>query len=146
MGAGMAVYLGNLPPRASADEVRAFLLATLDRNMPRRLVQAIFRNFEFARDLRMQVIEKRSRRRRYRFAHLQFADACVARFFIEELNGLRMRGQRLVAREFFHRANDYEDYEAQAQRAAWSGRERRAENAVPPPRPRPPTTPLAPGK
>jgi hypothetical protein len=129
MKAGMEVYLGNLPPRVTAAEVHYFLQAALDRNLSRRLVQAIFRGFVFERDVRVQVVDRRSKRRRYRFAHILFADSCVARFFIEELNGLRMRGNRLEARQYFRRANDYEDYAALDEQAAWTGRERRGVSA-----------------
>ncbi len=126
MNPGTQLYLGDLPPRASESEVLAFLQAAIDLNISRRLVNAIFRGFDLMSGVRVQIVEKRSKRRHYRFAHITCYNAYVARFFIEALSGMRMRGYRLEAREYIHRANDYEGYVALSEAAQWSGFDRRA--------------------
>ncbi len=125
MKQGMEIFLGNLPPRATADDVRAFLLAAVDRNISRRLVQVIFRDFDFERDTQVLVIDKRSKRRRYRYGHIAVRDPYVGRFFVEEIGGQRMGGNRLEAREFYQRANSYEEYARVEDNPFWAGPERR---------------------
>lgn len=125
MKPSMEIFLGNLPPRATVDDLRSLLMAAVDRNSSRRLVQAILRGFDFDRDTRVQVIDTRSKRRRYRYGHVAVDDPYVARFFVEEVNGQRLGGNRLEAREFVRRANDYEDYAKLNAGPAWVGPERR---------------------
>lgn len=125
MLSGMELYLGNLPTRTTPQDLRGFLQDAFDRNASRRLVQAVFRDFNFERDARIHVVEQRHRTGTYRYGHIFFHDPRIARFFVEEGNGQRLAGQKLEVREFVPRKNFAERRDARDIVVAWSGAERR---------------------
>ncbi|HEC16811.1 MAG TPA: RNA-binding protein [Sedimenticola sp.] len=105
----MDVFIGNLPPSASLDEIRS-LHGQWDFNVEVK---------------RVEGRDRTGREYCYFLAHFAVSEEKQARRLIERLNGLSYYGQRIEARPFVHRSYYNERRALNWRDRPWHAEERR---------------------
>lgn len=115
----MQVFIGNLPQGTSNAELRIALYHAMNRSLLRRLGLPFGPRIDVNRDVKFQLKHKKHGGRDLHYCVANFDSPEAARYSIKVLHRAKLRGNRIIAREYTHRAyfND--------RRAVGSGDKRR---------------------
>jgi len=100
----MRVFIGNIHCNTNSAELRFILYKCLSRSLWRQLKLALFYRFDVRRDVTLKIVQKKREDEIVCYGIAEFAQPEVGRLSIGLIGKYVLRGKKLVAHEFVHRA------------------------------------------
>jgi hypothetical protein len=98
------VFIGNIHCNTNIAELRFILYKCLSRSLWRQLKLAMFYRFDVRRDVALRIVQKKRPDEIVCYGIAEFAQPEVGRLSIGPIGKYVLRGKKLIAHEFVHRA------------------------------------------
>lgn len=122
----MQVFIGNLPQGTSNADLRIALYNAMNRSILRRLGFPIGPTIDVNRDVKFRLVHKKHGGREIHYCVATFENAEAGQYSIKGLHRAKVRGNRIVAREYAHRAYFNDQRSVGTGDKRWQGIERRS--------------------
>lgn len=100
----MRVFIGNIRSNTSSAELRFILYKCLTRSLWRQFKLAFVYRFDVRRDVKLKIVKKKRQDEIVCYGIAEFVQPEVAKLSIGVIKKYVLRGKKLVAHEYVHRA------------------------------------------
>ncbi len=100
----MRVFIGNIHCNTNSAELRFIIYKCLTRSLWRQFKLAVFYRFDVRRDVKLKIVQKKRQDEIVCYGIAEFSQPLVGKLSIGLIRRYVLRGKKLVAHEFVHRA------------------------------------------